>query len=74
MINSLLWTPLAFGIVGTAKSGDAEVAHPLSTGPALKKLWPRLFYPPPELDASIGLLIRPKKPTTSTAPTTAKPH
>ena len=66
--------PLAFGIVGTAKSGDAEITHPLGTDPALKKLWPRLFYPPPELDGSIGLLIRPKKAATSTAPTTAKSH
>jgi hypothetical protein len=47
-----------FSLTGTAETGDAPVAAPVSTLPALQKVFPRLLYPPNELDGRIALVIR----------------
>ena len=47
-----------FRIIGRAKIGDAEVERVVSTLPALKVLFPRLAYPPAELDGLIGLGVK----------------
>jgi hypothetical protein len=47
-----------FRILGRAKIGDAEVERIVSTLPALKLLFPRLAYPPGELDGLIGLGVK----------------
>ena len=50
--------PLNFTIIGKADIDGHEESDPVSTLPALKKLFPHLLYPPPELDAQIGLALR----------------
>jgi hypothetical protein len=50
--------PMHFGIVGTAKIANATVERAASTNPALKQLFPRMLYPPPELDGLVGLGVR----------------
>jgi hypothetical protein len=47
-----------FVVVGTARVGDGEFQSVASTGPALKKLFPRMLYPPATLDGSIALGVR----------------
>jgi len=47
-----------FGVVSTAKIGGATVERRASTVPALKQLFPKMLYPPPELDGLIGLGVR----------------
>jgi hypothetical protein len=49
---------LHFAIIGKAEIDGHEESHPLSTLPALKKLFPHLLYPPQELDGLIGLAVR----------------
>jgi hypothetical protein len=61
---------LNFRLVGKAKINNDDCSQPLSTMPALKKLFPMLRYPPTELDGEIGLGVKPLLPTTTTAPTT----
>lgn len=58
----------SFRIIGHAKIKDADYTQPLNTYPALKKLFPLMHYPPPQLDGEIGLGIKPPSPTTTTAP------
>ena len=47
-----------FGVVGTAKVAGATVERRASTVPALKQLFPKMLYPPAELDGLIGLGVR----------------
>jgi hypothetical protein len=47
-----------FKIIGTATVGAAEVRSVASTVPALKKLFPRMLYPPEELDGLLALGVR----------------
>jgi hypothetical protein len=54
--------PVNFTIVGKASIGETEVTQTVSTLPALKKLYPRLMFPPSEIDGLIGLGVRPEKP------------
>jgi len=49
---------------------DGRDSQPVSTYPALRKLFPLMHYPPPQLDGQIGVGIKPPLPTTATAPTT----
>jgi len=51
--------PLNFTINGTAQIDGQPRSHPASTAPALKKLYPRLFYVPSEVDGLIGVGIIP---------------
>jgi hypothetical protein len=51
--------PLLFGITGTAKRGDETITERVSTAPALRALWPRIAFPPPDLDGQIALGIKP---------------
>ncbi|MDB5318641.1 MAG: putative subtilase-type serine protease precursor [Phycisphaerales bacterium] len=63
--------PLTFTIEGRATAAAGrEIVHTATTIAALKKLFPRLADPPPELNALIGLGIRPPEKTASTQPTT----
>jgi len=55
-------------ILGKAKINGDDYSQPLSTYPALRKLFPLMHYPPPQLDGEIGLGIKPPLPTTTTAP------
>lgn len=50
--------PTTFRIVGTAKIDGREVSHPASTIMALRKGFPRLMYPPEEVDGVIGLGVK----------------
>jgi hypothetical protein len=50
--------PISFRIIGQAKVGDDEVIVTASTMPALRRLFPRMLYPPEELDGVIALGIR----------------
>jgi hypothetical protein len=47
-----------FTLTGAAKVGNTVIERQASTGPALKLLFPRMFYPPPEIDGLIGVGIR----------------
>ena len=47
--------PRLFRIVGTARRDDAEVRVQASTGPALRRIFPQLLYPPEELNGWIAL-------------------
>ena len=47
-----------FGVVGTARFGDAEIVTPASTLPALRKQFPRLLYPPELTDGMLALGVR----------------
>ena len=48
--------PLAhFRIVGTARVNDTDVSATASTLPALRRLFPRLLYPPEQFDGLIAL-------------------
>ena len=49
---------LHFTIIGKAEIEGHEESRPVSTLPALKKLFPHLLYPPAELDGLIGLAVR----------------
>jgi hypothetical protein len=62
---------LSFRLIGHANINGRDYSQPLSTYPALKKLFPLMHYPPAKLDGEIGLGIKPPSPTTTTAP--AKP-
>jgi hypothetical protein len=53
--------PVNFTIVGKASISEKEATQTVSTLPALKKLYPRLMFPPPEIDGLIGLGVRPEK-------------
>ena len=53
--------PVNFTIVGKASIGEKEVTQTVSTLPALKKLYPRLMFPPQKLDGLIGLGVRQRK-------------
>jgi hypothetical protein len=64
---------VSFTIQGRATSADQQLVHTASTATALKKLFPRLPEPPPELNGLIGLGIRPAEKSPSTRPTTTKP-
>lgn len=56
-----------FEVRGTATiSGETRTAV-ASTLPALRKLWPNLLYPPPELDGVIALSIRASESKTPAA-------
>ena len=59
-----------FRLIGHANINGREYSQPLSTYPALKKLFPLMHYPPPQLDGEIGLGVKPPPPTTTTAPST----
>jgi hypothetical protein len=61
---------LSFRIIGRARIDDRDYTQPLSTYPALKKLFPLMHYPPPILDGEIGVGVKPPAPTTTTAPAT----
>jgi len=62
---------LNFRLVGKARINNEDYSQPLSTMPALKKLFPMIHYPPAELDGEIGLGVKPPLPTTTTAPSTS---
>jgi hypothetical protein len=47
-----------FTIIGQAKVGEDEVATTASTMPALRRLFPRMLYPPEELDGVLALGVR----------------
>jgi hypothetical protein len=49
---------LNFTVIGTAKIGDGEFTSVASTQTALKRIFPRMLYLPPELDGVIGLAIK----------------
>ena len=51
--------PLTFTIIGAAEVERSASVQTVSTAPALRKLFPRLPDPPPELDGNIGLIVRP---------------
>jgi hypothetical protein len=59
--------PFSFRLIGHANINGREYSYPLSTYPALKKHFPMMRYPPPQLDGEIGLGIKPPVPTTSPA-------
>ena len=44
-------------LTGEAKVGERTVTTPVSTEPALRKLFPKLPIPPAELDGLVALLI-----------------
>ncbi len=48
-----------FGVVGYAKIGSSFFETQASTMPAIRKLFPLMLYPPPELDGWIGLGVKP---------------
>jgi hypothetical protein len=50
--------PTAFRIVGTTKIDGREVSRTASTIMALRKAFPRLMYPPEEVDGVIGLGVK----------------
>jgi hypothetical protein len=50
--------PIHFSILGTARIDGQEISHPASTLPAIQKLYPRVFFLPPDLDGLIGLGVR----------------
>jgi hypothetical protein len=52
-----------FRVLGRVKMGEREVTATASTLPALRKLFPDLLFPPPELDGWIGLGIAPASAT-----------
>ena len=47
-----------FTVVGTATVGAEEVRAIASTAASLKKLFPRMLYPPEDLDGTIALGVR----------------
>jgi len=51
--------PLAFTIIGKATIANVERTETASTLAILKTLFPRIVYPPAELEGIIGLNIRP---------------
>jgi hypothetical protein len=53
--------PLSFTVTGTATIGDRQETQTASTMAQLKALFPRLPYPPVELNGQIGLRIEPAK-------------
>ena len=55
-------TLIPFKIVGTANMNGAEFRAAASTAPALRKLFPRMLYPPEELDGTIALGVRGTNP------------
>jgi hypothetical protein len=68
--NASVGKPFSLRIIGNAKINGEDYTQPLSTYPALRKLFPLTHYPPPQLDGEIGLGIKPPLPTTTTSPTT----
>jgi len=56
-----LTKPLIVNIVGKATIGDDQVEQTAGTLPALKLVFPRLPYPPPELDGVVAIGIRQSK-------------
>jgi hypothetical protein len=62
--------PLTFTIDGRATAAGREIIHTATTTATLKKLFPRLVDPPPELCGLIGLGIRPPEKPASTKPAT----
>lgn len=65
---------LSFHILATATINGRQQMQSLSTYPAVRKLFPMMHYPPPQLDGEIGLGIKPPSPTTapSTKPTSSR--
>lgn len=53
--------PLNFTVIGTATIANRKETQTASTMAQLKALFPRLPYPPVELDGQIGLRIEPAK-------------
>ncbi len=60
----------SFRLHGHANIDGRDYSQPVSTYAALKKLFPLIHYPPPQLDGEIGVGVKPPLPTTTTAPTT----
>lgn len=50
--------PTTFRIVGTAKIDGREVSRTASTIMALRKAFPRLMYPPEDVDGVVGLGVK----------------
>ena len=69
--NAPVGKAFSFRLVDHANINGQNYSQPVSTYAALKKLFPLMHYPPPQLEDEIGLGIKPPAPTTTTAP--AKP-